>query len=244
MQPHAKALLDQVAQVDAAPAHHPMPGQVRTGLDPAFQLGLLRRREPRLRTRAARPIGQAGQPLGVVAVHPVAQGLPVHAAAGGRLRARVALQHQRDRQHPPGRLRIPRPRRLPPQVGGRQLGPRDCQRHAILPIHPPGEANHARSSRGITGESTIQAVGISALVSGSRRNPCWPSDRKAVRSGHAGRAGAGDASQNGQARRRGSCPGPDAPSPEWPAPAAPTRRARRACRSPQRQAAAPRRRSR
>ena len=58
----AEAARDDGLQVDAAPAHHPMPGQVRTGLDPAFQLGLLRRREPRLRTRAARPIGQAGQP--------------------------------------------------------------------------------------------------------------------------------------------------------------------------------------
>ena len=143
VQPRPEAPFDEVAQIGAAPARQAaVLGRVRPRLDPPFHLGLLRRRQARLRAGAARPVGQARDALGVVAVHPVAQRLPVHAALGRRLAPRAALQHQRDRQHPTRRLRIPRPRRLPPQVRRRQFGPGDRHRHSSLPNPCPGEANH------------------------------------------------------------------------------------------------------
>jgi hypothetical protein len=143
VQPRPEAPFDAVAQIGAAPARQAaVLGRVRPRLDPPFHLGLLRRRQARLRAGAARPVGQARDALGVVAVRPVAQRLPVHAALGRRLAPRAALQHQRDRQHPTRRLRIPRPRRLPPQVRRRQFGPGDRHRHSSLPNPCPGEANH------------------------------------------------------------------------------------------------------
>jgi hypothetical protein len=85
VRPRPEAPLDEVAQIGAAPARQAaVLGRVRPRLDPPFHLGLLRRRQARLRAGAARPVGQARDALGVVAVHPVAQRLPVHAALGRR----------------------------------------------------------------------------------------------------------------------------------------------------------------
>ncbi|CAA9519733.1 MAG: hypothetical protein AVDCRST_MAG31-1500, partial [uncultured Sphingomonas sp.] len=64
------------------------------------------------------------------------------AALGRRLAPRPAFQHQRDRQHPPRRPRIPRPSRRSPQFLRRQLGPGDRHRHSSLPNPRPGRANH------------------------------------------------------------------------------------------------------
>ena len=87
MQPDREAGLDQGLQVDPPPAHHAVPVRVRPPLDGGRQLGLLLGREPRLAPRPG-PVVQAGEALGVVAVHPVAQGLPVHAGRPRRLLAR------------------------------------------------------------------------------------------------------------------------------------------------------------
>jgi hypothetical protein len=134
VQPWPEAAFDAVAQVDTAPPHQAsLLGRLRSRFDPALHLRLLRRRQARLRTGTARPVGKARDAIGVVAVRPIAQGLPIHAALGSRLAPRPALQHQRDRQHPPRRLRIPRPRRFPPKVRRRQLGPGDRHRHSSLP---------------------------------------------------------------------------------------------------------------
>ena len=81
---------------DASVPPRPAPTRGRSpGSAPARRCcsGLSRRCRPGA-LRSTRPIG-AGC---VEAVHPVAQGLPVHAGAARRILAARALQHQRDRQ--------------------------------------------------------------------------------------------------------------------------------------------------
>ena len=131
VQPDREAGLDQGLEVDPPPPHHAVPLRVRPPLHDVLQLGLLLGRQPRPRPRAA-PVAQPGQPLLVVPVHPVAQGLPVHAGVPRRLHPRGALQHEGERQHAARRLRVPAPARLPPRLGRARLLPRDRHRHGPL----------------------------------------------------------------------------------------------------------------
>ena len=62
MQPDVEAGLDERLQVDPAPAHHPVTLGVRPALHDHRQLGLLRRRQPRLRPSLP-PVAQAGEAL-------------------------------------------------------------------------------------------------------------------------------------------------------------------------------------
>jgi len=68
-------------------------------------LGLLIGREPPLGARR-HAIGQTGHAEIVIAMHPVAQRLSVHAAQLGCLRAGAPVQHQRKRQQVAGRVGI------------------------------------------------------------------------------------------------------------------------------------------
>jgi hypothetical protein len=131
VQPDREAGLDQGPQVGPAPAHHAVPVGVRPPLHGGHQLGLLLGREPRPRPGAASVV-QAGEPLGVVAVHPVPQRLPVHAGAPCRRLPRGALQDQRQGQHAACRPRVPAQARLPSQLGRARLLPRDRHRHDPL----------------------------------------------------------------------------------------------------------------
>ena len=133
VQPDPEAGLDQGLEVDPPPAHHAVPVRVRPPLHDRRQLGPLLRGEARLAPRAP-PVVQAGEALGVEAVHPVAQGLPVHAGVPRRFLPRGPLQHHGQGEHPPRRLRIPAPRRLPAQPVGAQLLPRDRDRHPRPPV--------------------------------------------------------------------------------------------------------------
>ena len=72
----AEAPLQIVAQIDAPPAHNAMRVAIRPVLDDLRQLLLLRRRQPRRRSRRG-AIAKARQPFPVVAVNPVAQRLAV-----------------------------------------------------------------------------------------------------------------------------------------------------------------------
>ena len=111
-QRHAELPLDLGGQIDASPANHPVFGKLRAGADPLRHRRRLRRRQ--LRRRSRRPlVRQARQSFGIVAMHPIAQRLPVHAATRRRLLARGALNHQRQRQHPPRRRGILAARRRP-----------------------------------------------------------------------------------------------------------------------------------
>ena len=132
--------LDQGLQVDPAPAHHPVPLRVRPPLHDRRQLGPLLRGEAR---PAPGPgtVAEAGEALGVVAVHPVTQGLPVHAGRPRRGLARAALQHEGERQHATRRPRVPAPARRPSQLDRAQLLPRDPHRHG-----PSADRLHRRST--------------------------------------------------------------------------------------------------
>jgi hypothetical protein len=65
-----EAGLDQRLQVGPPPAHHAVRFRVRSLLDDLVQLRHLLGREARLAPRPG-PVVQAGEPLRVVAVHPV-----------------------------------------------------------------------------------------------------------------------------------------------------------------------------
>src|SRR5689334_10316716 len=80
----AEAALDQLAQVAGAPGDAAVALQPRTPQDEALQGGLPPLVE-RARPARPRPVAQALDPFRVVAVHPVAQGLPVHAGGPRRL---------------------------------------------------------------------------------------------------------------------------------------------------------------
>jgi hypothetical protein len=84
-----------------------------------------------------RPAAQPGQPLRIVAVHPVPERLPVHAAGPRGLAAALALKHQRQGQHAPRRSGVLVPRRLTPQVRRAVLIPRDRTAAAMGRVLPP-----------------------------------------------------------------------------------------------------------
>src|SRR5690242_8272772 len=139
VQASPEAGLDQGLEVDPPPPHHAVAVGVRPPLDGGRQLRFLLGREPRPAPRPG-PVAQARETLGVVAVHPVAQGLPVHAGVPRRLLPRAPLQHQRQGEHPPRGRRLPAPPRLPPQLAGAQLAPRDRDRHPrppVVGVQPP-----------------------------------------------------------------------------------------------------------
>ena len=77
-------------------------------------------------------------PLGVVAMHPVAQGLPIHAVERGRFGARAPLQNHRQGQDPsnlrPSGHRPPSARNSVPVCSVRVISraaPIQCLQHAI-----------------------------------------------------------------------------------------------------------------
>jgi hypothetical protein len=97
---------DPLAQVDQSPTHDAILIGIRSATHPLGDFRLLLRRQFRFRATAMRAVGQADDTLGIEAVHPIAQGLAIHAALPGGVAAPMPVQHQRDRQHPPRRRRI------------------------------------------------------------------------------------------------------------------------------------------
>src|ERR1019366_2707281 len=79
------------------------------------------------------PVGQPGHTILVVAMHPVAQRLPVHAAGPCCQKPRMPVQHHCNRQNAPRLLGIRRACRLRPQLRNTQILAcnLDC-RHAAL----------------------------------------------------------------------------------------------------------------
>ena len=130
--------LDLRPQVHAAPAHNVVLGKVRPGQDQGLQLPHLLAGQRRGAALVAR-VPQALNAVRVVAVDPVAQGLPVHAARLRRKQTWVPIQDQRQRQQPPGLLGVRRARRRRAQPRAVQIIPRDCnQGHAAYPQSSPG----------------------------------------------------------------------------------------------------------
>jgi hypothetical protein len=132
VQRHVEFVHNPPAQIDQTPAHHPIPLRVRASADPRGDLRLLRSRQLPRRTTTVRAIEQTGYPFSVVAVRPVPQRLTVHGRLTRRNPATMALQNQRNRQHPTPRRRILRAAGLPPQILRRQVQPRDQNRHCRL----------------------------------------------------------------------------------------------------------------
>jgi len=82
--------------------------------------------EAQLETMLALPADEARKAVRVVAVHPIAQGLPVHARRPRRIRTLVAVQAGR----------------VAAQYRRRMLRPRDRNRH-VCPHHRAGKPNHS-----------------------------------------------------------------------------------------------------
>ncbi len=134
---HAPFLLDLLRQVDPAPPDHPILGAVRPAPDPLGHNRTLLGRQPRRRTRRDLA-GKAGETLGVVPMHPVPQGLPIHPAGCRRLVSGPSFQNKRQRQHPTRRSGIRTPRRSPAKPNRVKIKPRDHNpnRHPIPQICP------------------------------------------------------------------------------------------------------------
>ena len=126
-QAEAPRLLDLAGQIDTPPANHPVFGELRTGPHPSRHHRRLLRVELWRRTRCPL-VGQAGKSHRVVAMHPIAQALPVHPAARCGLLPRAPVKHQRQRQHPTRRGRVPAVSRRPPKPGRVQLPTGDLNR--------------------------------------------------------------------------------------------------------------------
>jgi hypothetical protein len=139
-QMHTPLFLDLAGQIDAPPANHPLFGELRTGPDPPRHHRRLRRIEFGRRTR--RPlVGQTDKPPRIVAMHPIAQALPVHPAALRRLLPRAPVKHQRQGQHPARRRGILAIPRRPPKPGRIQFktGDLNRSRHPIPHIYAPSD---------------------------------------------------------------------------------------------------------
>src|SRR5512134_620845 len=95
----AEALLDEAAQVDAAPAHDTVHLGIGPVVDDRAHLLLLFRSELRLAPRRL-AVDQPIRPPGVDGVHPIAQRLPIHAANPGGFRPTLAIADRRQRQQP------------------------------------------------------------------------------------------------------------------------------------------------
>src|SRR5271157_6068697 len=131
-------------QVSAAPAYHLVALKVR-----AFQhhrpkllhLGLVQhRRASRAATRT-----QSGHAFRIVAEHPVAQRLPIHAVDLRRRLAWMALQDQCYRQQTPHHRAVLRPCRQLPQLRRRKVKTGDLDRPAHLPRTPCESPRYAVS---------------------------------------------------------------------------------------------------
>ena len=131
---HAEPLLDRSAQIRLAPAYHAV--RLRPRLDKGRQFPKLCLVQATRWTGIA-PVHKASQTLGIVAMNPVAKGLPVHAATTRRRRAVDPLQNQCQSQHPPRCPPIRRLARRRPQIHGAQLKPRNLDpRHCSFPPSP------------------------------------------------------------------------------------------------------------
>ena len=103
MQIDAKMPSHAVAQVNPAEPHAAIGREVRPLVHPGGNLGPLGLRQTR-RPTTPRSIGKPVQPGLVVAMHPVPQRLPVHAAGLRGILAAEAVHHHGNRKHPPGAL--------------------------------------------------------------------------------------------------------------------------------------------
>jgi hypothetical protein len=97
------------------------------------------------------PVRQPGQAIRVAAMHPVAQGLPVHATGLRRQQPRKTIQHHRNGQNAPRLLGVSRPRRRRPQLRNTQILAcnLDCRHAARSANQRCAASGHVRGRLGI-----------------------------------------------------------------------------------------------
>ena len=121
---HLEARLDPLTQVDTAPAYHPVFRQIGAFLAPGIDLYLLLAAE-RSWTPGVCGIGQTGQAVFIVPMHPIAQCLQIHRTGPCRDGSGMAIHHHREGQQPSGNAGIFRPSRFRPEVRGCQIAAGD-----------------------------------------------------------------------------------------------------------------------
>ena len=132
------ALRDHARQVDPPPPHHAVLRKAGALPHQLSHFPHLFRRQTRPRSRS-RSVRKPRHALRVVAVHPIAQGLPVHPARRRSLAPRLAFHHQCQRQHPTRRIGVLRARRRSPQLRRRQFRPSNRNRRHLASV---GRACH------------------------------------------------------------------------------------------------------
>ena len=140
MHPHRKPPLHLGPQIHTSPTHHAVDLWIGAFDHQVEQLGSLQLAQSRSPARVATRL-QAPDAGGIVAMHPVAQGLPVHAVELCRFRARASFQNHRHGQYPPYLRSIRAPVAQPAQVRARMLRSGNLQGRAH-PISPLSESAH------------------------------------------------------------------------------------------------------
>src|SRR5215210_3490116 len=95
---HPEAALDQPAQVTGAPGDAAVALELRAAQDQRLEGGQLPALVERAGPAGSRPVAQALHAFGIVAVDPVAEGLPGHPGEPGRLLARQAVERGGERE--------------------------------------------------------------------------------------------------------------------------------------------------
>ena len=162
----------------------PSRARYRTFVDPLRHLLLLGRVPPRSTPRA-RPVDQAVDAVGVVAMRPVSQGLAVHPASLGRQGSFMSVQNHRNRKDPTRLLRRRCLRRRRPQLRGAQIPARDLnRRHRATPNHEASSTHVPRSLGFLPGvmasggwyKAASEDVAFQVLCGGPLRmdsSGCW-----------------------------------------------------------------------
>ena len=143
-------------KIHAPPPHHLVDLRIGTRDHQRPQLRHLPLAQDRRPTRAQARL-QTLHALGVVAMHPVAQRLTIHPVQRRRLRPRMTLKHQRQRQQPPNLRPIRTPAAQRPQLHARVVPPRNPQRRAH-PISPLSESAHRIAKQPPWESSTSQPM--------------------------------------------------------------------------------------
>jgi len=173
MHVHRPSTGDFGLQVHAPPADHLVDRRIRT-LDNQFvQLGLLVLGQKWLPAWAFARL-QALDAGRIVAMHPVAKGLSIHAVESRRLAARATVQDQRQSEHTPDLCAVGASAGQRPKLRTRMIRSCDLDRRAHI-VPPSCESPHRdiesefRRAGNPPGESESSQVGMRMIVIASWR---------------------------------------------------------------------------
>ena len=141
---HAPLRCDHPRQVHSSPAQHAVLDRIGSVPHPIGDFRFLLRRQQRLGSDVADLVGQASKARFVIAMHPVAQRLTVHAARLGGVRARRAIKDHSEREHSPCGSHILATACLSPKPGRVKAQPCNPERrpHANLRQSNPQKKSH------------------------------------------------------------------------------------------------------